>query len=95
MERRAIVNLVIAILFLGTFLSIHELTHGEIYRKYGATNITYGVSPDGLYTQANIADVYDPAGLLLAQSENEIIGYNVVFWLVIIALLVFMNGNKE
>ena len=64
----------------------HELTHGQIMHYYGCENVSYGADWGQFYTQCN-DPTYSPSEMeMLAHSNNEIIGYNVVP-LIVVAII--------
>ena len=56
----------------------HELTHGQIMRYYGCENVSYGADWGRFYTKCDDLNHHQSEIELLAHSNNEIIGYNVV-----------------
>ena len=70
------------ILLLGIVVN-HEITHGQIMKYYGCDNVSFGVTWKGAYTQCLEQEHKQSVTELLAHSQNEIIGYNIMpmFWL--------------
>jgi len=64
----------------------HELTHGQIMHYYGCENVSYGADWGQFYTKCNDLEHKQSEIELLAHSNNEIIGYNVVP-LIVVAII--------
>lgn len=76
------------ILIVICFVGNHELTHGQIASYFGCENISYGLSFKGAYTRSYCEN--DSEIMELAHSINEIVGYTIVpFMLIIIMILTF------
>jgi uncharacterized membrane protein len=66
-------------ILLGCFMVVHEITHSQINKYYGCKENTFWLDWEGANTKClSWEDGADFNSLLLAQSINEIIGYNVV-----------------
>jgi len=64
----------------------HELTHGQIMHYYGCENVSYGADWGQFYTKCDDLNYNQSEIELLAHSNNEIIGYNVVP-LIVVAII--------
>jgi len=64
----------------------HEVTHGQIMRYYGCDNVSYGADWGRFYTKCDDLNHKQSEIEMLAHSNNEIIGYNVVP-LIVVAII--------
>jgi hypothetical protein len=78
-------NIVFLLLLVTTFIFLHELTHKTIYEKYGCTDIEQGYENFRFYTSAICTD----KDVTLAQSIAEIVGYNIMPFLVILVFVAY------
>jgi len=78
----------IIIWFLVAWIVLHEITHMEIDRIYGCTNISMSIEWNAVVTHAECPNNNSD----LAQSINEVVGYNVMpFLLIILLVLIFKD----
>ena len=81
-------DIIAVLLIICGFIYIHELTHAEIYRIYDCESIEIRLFPP--HTQAICPDNDSN----LAQSVNEVVGYNVMPLLILILFMHMANMNK-
>jgi len=65
----------------------HEATHGQIYKYNGCNNVSYGADWKGAYTQCLDDNRIQSATEILAHSQNEIVGYNIMPMLVFLGVV--------
>lgn len=68
----------------------HERTHAQIDEYYGCMNISYRVNLQHAFTYADYCPPETRAEMMLAHSNNEVVGYNIMPVLVIIAALLLV-----
>jgi hypothetical protein len=73
---------------LSAWVYFHELTHRTIYWEYGCEDIKTSFDIKGWTTTASCPE----SSVKLAQAENEVVGYNVMPFLIIIALIMFTKA---
>lgn len=85
--------MVMLLVLFANMVYVHERVHGLIYEYYGCENIEYSMTWSAALTSADCAlssERWD--SMILAHSQNEIITYNIVTWLVVITwYLIFVK----
>jgi hypothetical protein len=85
-------RIILILVVVASFIAFHELAHAEIFKLHGCENIGFGYTQDGLFSGFSTHGyncVKDPT---LANSINEIIGYCIVPYLILIMVILH---NKE
>jgi hypothetical protein len=82
-----------ALILFSVFVFFHELTHGVIYRSFDCVDISYSVDFSGAYTHALCSGSQEHLDMIsLAQSINEVVGYCVMPFVLLI-LLYFVRDD--
>jgi len=70
---------------------LHEITHYEIYRAHNCKDIGFKIGIKGISIYATCpTDNQD-----LAQNINEIVGYNIMPFLMLIVMLLFIDKKCQ
>jgi len=80
---------IFSILLFATFIISHEMTHYQIAEYYNCEETTYGVSWKGPYTSIHMGTCDSPEDMMMIQSMNDVIGYNVCPLLLFICVFTF------
>jgi hypothetical protein len=97
MDKQAIrytFRIVFLIVFLlGYSITTHEITHAMIYGYFDCKDITYGFHPTTLtfFTSADCTGIAHEDTMDLAQSINEIVGYSIMPFLVILVSILCLK----
>lgn len=86
-------SIIFIILCMIGYIWLHELTHATIYEYYDCYDIEYHLEL-GWYPASVSAYCYDEDHKL-AQSINEIIGYNVMPFLIILIYILYYHHLKD
>ena len=79
---RMILRLIILLLVLVT---LHELTHYQIFKEYNCTDIVVGVNWNGAYTSADCSN----PDVKLPQAINEVVGYTFIPMFMMLSAFMF------
>jgi len=87
--KKIIFNIIFILVLISTYVVLHEGTHGQIFRLNGC-DYKYGINNQGLYTKA-----LEPCEMteehILAHAINEIVGYNVIIFMIFILWMLFIK----
>lgn len=95
--------ILLVVIIMGVFVYVHEHTHAVIYYYFGCENITehyldWSNNSDApfmalAYTRADCDNGYVKGNMYASHSMNDIIGYNVIPFLIAILLLLKKIGD--
>ena len=84
-------EIIFIILIFLMVLVQHEVTHYEIFKSHNCENIGFKINIKGIYTYATCPTNEQD----LAQDINEIVGYNIMPFLMFIMILLIIGKDKE
>lgn len=87
MKRKLIIRPLIIIVLLLLFFATHEATHYIIFDAFDCEDINFGWSKYSIYTNANLNSCSYPEYMLLAQSINEVVGYSIIPFMILISFI--------
>jgi len=79
------------------FVVVHEETHGQVFKEYGCTDITYGFDFEGFYTDAtcnnlSTQEIYD---LKKIQTLTEVIQYPMGIIIALLTMLIIYTKKTS
>ena len=92
--RKAFYTLIVAVLVFAFFNILHEFTHGIIYGNFGCENVTYGYKNQFFYTNCTDEGFRCSEACMVAQSNNEIVGYTVMPFVLMILCMMLLRFRK-
>ena len=98
MNQRLRIAVIFILFFLvveGSAIFIHESVHKVINTGFGCRNSVFGANWQGFYTLCVDKNFVCNDYCRLAQSINEVVGYSITQFLVIIIILLLMSVSTK
>lgn len=84
-------EILLALFLILSFVGLHETAHGEIYRAYGCTDITYEFH----WYYAQTLAKCNNENSTLANSINEVVGYGISPFLIAIIMIMIIDKRDD
>ena len=92
--KRLLYAVAVSALVWSLFIVVHEYTHGTIYEYFGCENVSYGYQSPVFYSNCTDEGFYCSDACNVAHSNNEIVGYTVMPF-VLMGLCVVMAAFRK